>query len=114
MCVMSWECVTLQEIYSLVEIREAHIWKKECQKNAMNEKQWLCHARIGPYNNPPTLTTFEEVSSTRPDSCYRENLAWDLIGFPFGPLPVLHTFLVPRYRQHHSPTANASGLPLCQ
>ncbi len=40
----------------------------------------------------PRLTTSEEVLSTRPDSCYREILAWNLIGFPSDPLPVLHTF----------------------
>jgi len=59
------------------------------------------------------VTTFEEVLSHRPDSNHEEILAWGLIGFPSGPLPVLHTYLVLKCRQCCSPTANASGLPPC-
>jgi len=59
------------------------------------------------------VTTFTQVLSTRPACRRKEIMAWSLSGFPSGPTPVLHIFLVLRFMQSHSPTANAGGPPLC-
>jgi len=60
------------------------------------------------------LTTFKEVLSTRPDCHPIKNLAWSLVHFPSGPLPVLHSLLllVIRKQQNLSQKAPAAVAPL--
>jgi len=61
------------------------------------------------------LSTFIQVLHTRPDCHCMRIMAWSLSGFPSGPTPVLHIFLVVLgFMQSHGPTpVNAGGPPLC-